>query len=114
MSNQNSFVDAWLNVAAEAHNTAKSKGFWEQGENRNISEMIMLVVTELAEAVEGLRKGNPQDDKINTYTAVEAELADAVIRIMDMSYAFGWRIPQAIEAKLEYNKSRGYKHGKEF
>jgi NTP pyrophosphatase (non-canonical NTP hydrolase) len=76
--------------------------------------MIMLMVTELAEAVEALRAGNPPDDKIPEFSGVEAELADAVIRIMDFGHARGHRVAQAIEAKMKYNTGRPYKHGKEF
>jgi len=108
------FVRGWIGTATEAHDIAKRKGFWEQGAKRNDSEMIMLTVTELAEAVEALRRGNPPDEKLPDFTQVETELADAVIRIMDQAQARGWRVAQAVEAKLRYNATRGYKHGKEF
>lgn len=108
------FVRGWINQAADIHHTAKEKGFWEDGEERNDSEMIMLMVTELAEAVEGLREGNPPDDKVPEFSAVEAELADAVIRIMDYGHARGFRVAQAIEAKSRFNTTRPYKHNKEF
>lgn len=108
------FVRGWIATAADSHYNAKAKGFWEPGTERNDSEMIMLVVTELAEAVEGLRHGNPPDDKIPEFTAAEAEFADAIIRMMDQAHARGWRVAQAIEAKMKFNKTRGYKHGKTF
>ncbi len=108
------FVRGWISTAADSHQTAKDKGFWEPGVERNDSEMIMLVVTELAEAVEGLRHGNPPDDKVPEFTAVEAEFADAIIRMMDQAHARGWRVAQAIEAKMKFNATRAYKHGKEF
>jgi NTP pyrophosphatase (non-canonical NTP hydrolase) len=108
------FVRGWISTAADSHQIAKEKGFWESGTERNDSEMIMLVVTELAEAVEGLRHGNPPDDKVPEFTAAEAEFADAVIRMMDQAHARGWRVAQAVEAKMKFNKGRGYKHGKAF
>ena len=108
------FVRGWISTAADSHHNAKSKGFWEPGVERNDSEMIMLVVTELAEAVEGLRHGNPPDDKVPEFTAVEAEFADAIIRMMDQAHARGWRVAQAIEAKMKFNATRAHKHGKAF
>ena len=87
------FVRGWISTAADSHHNAKSKGFWEPGVERNDSEMIMLVVTELAEAVEGLRHGNPPDDKVPEFSAAEAEFADAIIRMMDQAHARGWRRP---------------------
>lgn len=108
------FVRGWISTAADSHQNAKEKGFWEPGTERNDSEMIMLVVTELAEAVEGLRHGNPPDDKVPEFSAAEAEFADAIIRMMDQAHARGWRVAQAIEAKMKFNKGRAHKHGKEF
>jgi NTP pyrophosphatase (non-canonical NTP hydrolase) len=74
----------------------------------------MLIVTELAEAVEALRKGNPTSDKIKDFTLVEEELADAVIRLLDLSGGRKWDIVGAMMAKMSYNANRPYKHGKTF
>lgn len=107
--------EAIHDAAAEVHAWARRKGFWDDGvPNRNKSEMLMLMVTELAETCEGLRHGNPCDDKIPEFTAEEAELADCVIRIMDYSAAFDLRLGEAITAKMAYNDGRPYKHGKRF
>ena len=108
------FVRGWLNTASDVHHTAKEKGFWEDGEERNNGEMLCLIHSEISEALEALRKNNPTDNKLPTFSSVETELADAVIRIMDLAHARGWRVAQAIEAKMQYNSGRPYKHGKEF
>ena len=81
---------------------------------RNISELLMLIVTEIAEACEGLRHGNPASNHIPKFSLVEEELADAIIRIADLSEAYGYRIEKAILAKLKFNKTRQIKHGKKF
>ena len=111
---QSQFVRQWNAQASRVHATAKEKGFWEDGVERNDGEMIALVHSELSEALEALRKGNKPDDKLPEFFGTETEFADAVIRIMDHCHARGWRVAEAIEAKMAFNTGRPYKHGKEF
>lgn len=103
------FYIVFNEMAKAVHENAKAHGWWEQ--DRNDGEMLMLMVTELAEACEAIRHGNPPDDKIPAFNGAVAELADTVIRIMDMAVARGWPIGEAIVAKHEMNASRPYKHG---
>lgn len=106
------FVNEFDKVSEQAYKVNKANGWWDW--ERNDGELIALMHSELSEALEGLRK-NKQSDKIGGFLSVEEELADAIIRIMDMAVARGYRVAQAIEEKIEYNKTRGYKHGgKEF
>ena len=113
----------------ESHKTAKDKGFWseqfyeigtpkiivaEQPKKRNNSELLMLIVTELGEACEALRHGNPPSEHIPEFNAVEEELADCMIRIADMAEARGYKLEEALEAKLLFNKGRERLHGKQF
>lgn len=67
--------------------------------------------SELSEALEALRHGNPPDNHIPEFSGVEAEYADTIIRIMDMAAAKGYRVAEALIAKVEYNKTRPYMHG---
>lgn len=92
-------------------NDNAKKGFWDG--QRNKGEMMMLIVSEVAEMLEAIRKPEPQmSAKIPMFSEEEEELADAAIRIFD--YAAGWnlRLGEAIIAKLEYNRTRPFKHGK--
>lgn len=66
---------------------------------------IALVHSELSEALEGQRKGM-QDEKLPHRLAAEVELADAVIRICDLSGIMGYDLGGAIEEKLAYNQQR--------
>ena len=82
--------------------------------DRNDSELLMLQVTEIAEACEGLRHGNPPSEHIPDFTALEEEQADAVIRFLDMAAARNCRIGLAVIAKMAFNYTRPRKHGKRF
>ncbi len=72
---------------------------------RNVGEMLMLCVSELAEAMEGHRKGLP-DDKLPHRPMLEVELADCVIRICDMAAGLGLDLGGALVEKLAYNQTR--------
>jgi hypothetical protein len=73
--------------------------------DRNKGEMLMLMVSEIAEAMEGERK-NLMDDHLPHRRMAEVELADAVIRIADYCGRFGYDLGGAVMEKLEYNKHR--------
>jgi len=72
---------------------------------RNHGEQFMLIVSEIAEAMEGKRK-NLQDDKLPHRKMVEVEIADALIRIFDYCGGHGLDIGGAFEEKMAYNKNR--------
>lgn len=101
-------------LMAQAHKHTLAAGFCGNPDCRNQAELIALVHSELSEALEALRYRNPPDDKIPEFSGCEAELADAVIRICDLAAGQGYRLAEAIVAKLKFNSTREFKHGKQF
>ena len=91
-------------LSYEAHEIALEKGWW--GVERSIAECLMLIVTELAEACEADRKGN--------YENFKEEIADVYIRLGDLCGHLGIDIEKEIIKKMEFNKTRPYKHGKKY
>lgn len=84
------------------HRIAKEKGFWDK--ERNVGEALMLIVTELAEAMEAHRV----QDEAN----FKEEIADAFIRLLDLCGGFNIDVEEEIYRKSLKNKNRPYKHGK--
>ena len=84
----------------------------------------MLVTSELGEAMEAHRKGNftpdlfkgsshtPSAFKEHIKDTFEDEIADAVIRLLDLSAGLGIDLEWHIRSKVQYNESRQKLHGK--
>jgi NTP pyrophosphatase (non-canonical NTP hydrolase) len=89
-------------LSQTCHNIAREKGFWD--EKRNIGEALMLIVTEIAEAMEAYRKEDQENFR--------EELADTFIRLLDLCGGLGIDIEEEIDKKSTHNKKRPYKHGK--
>lgn len=100
------------------HTLAAHSGWWldtETGEDVRtwpkrfmdlwISAKLMLCVTELAEAMEGHRKGR-MDDHLPHRSMLEVELADTIIRILDLGGGLYLDIAGAVIEKLAYNQQR--------
>jgi NTP pyrophosphatase (non-canonical NTP hydrolase) len=89
----------------ECHRIAQEKGWWQ--DQRNEGELIALMHSELSEALEAMRNHGSDE-------AIAEELADCCIRIFDYCGANGIDLEKALLKKIEYNKTRPYRHGKRF
>jgi hypothetical protein len=80
------------------------------------AEKQMLELTEKTELTEAARKGlsKSPSDHIPEFTFEEEENADEIIRILDKCGRRGLRVGEALIAKLDYNASRPFRHGKKF
>jgi hypothetical protein len=100
---------AVLNELAKEVHTANKKWWINPATGdpieRNRAEMLMLIVSEIAEAMEGERK-NLMDDKLPHRPMAEVELADAVIRIFDYASGLGYDLGGAYVEKMAYNAVR--------
>ena len=127
------------NLATDIYEANKAKGFWDK--ERNVGEMLMLIVTELAEAMEAHRgRSNKlqkakflnsiQDIELSGYETtsemfkehfeeyikdtLEDEIADSLIRILDLCGGLNIDIDFHVENKLKYNSMREKLHGKKY
>ena len=116
-------VDISRNAIAHGFYDDEQKRYFECGPDGDFVQVdlsnyfkgnrIALQHSELSEGLEGIRKPHP-DQHCPEFTNVEIELADTVIRILDMAEFYKLRVIEAIIAKHNFNKSRPYKHGKAF
>lgn len=69
----------------------------------NMLGKLMLVVTELAEAAEDVRH--------ERWEHFGEEIADAMIRLMDIGHSLGYDLEKEITRKMEINRGRPHLHG---
>jgi NTP pyrophosphatase (non-canonical NTP hydrolase) len=102
----------------EIHSLAREKGWYDSQEGRKPLEMLALIMSEIGEAVEEVRKDNtPYSVDFteglgnNKPEGEFVELADAIIRILDYAEYRGVDMAEVIRLKHEFNKTRSYRHG---
>lgn len=125
-------------LAKEVHENAVAHGWWEKPPT--LPEALCLIHSELSEALEEYREGNPlvygtcalaaEDcrfsgvcDKVGQPGAeggvegpckpegIAVELADVILRTLDLMAALGVDVDGVVMAKHRYNLGREYMHG---
>lgn len=120
-------------LSKEVHANAQSKGFFD--DKKNIGEMLCLIHSEVSEALESDRNeqyasmtetlwddmNRDLDDDYFKHAfkeyckdTFEDELADIMIRVMDLAAFKGVDLERHIKAKMRYNALRPHKHGKKY
>ena len=101
-------------LQVEVYQSAVDRGF-HSGDN-NVWKMLGNIHGEVSEAWEEARK--PEFDPTHVYYSRKAkpegfptELADIVIRVLDTAEAFGIDLEAAIMEKMDFNKTRPFRHG---
>lgn len=101
-----------MQFASSCYSFNVNQGWWTDIEtkaplNKNRKEIVSLIVSEVFEALDAERKPGMKDKKLTERGAVEVEMADAVIRIMDYSgrYQMDFFSPYLKELSKEKGKT---------
>jgi NTP pyrophosphatase (non-canonical NTP hydrolase) len=95
-------------LAEDCHKYAVGQGFWDirHLETLIIPAKLMLVVSEVVEAMEADRKNDMEN--------MGEELADIIIRVADLAGRLGIDLDVEIEKKMAFNRTRPKMHGKAY
>jgi NTP pyrophosphatase (non-canonical NTP hydrolase) len=103
-------------LARECYEISKDHGFWDHrrtGYNKDeflnpsiYPEKLALIHSEISEMLDALRDGDHAHE--------EEEATDVLIRLLDYAAERKFDMDKAVMAKMEKNRNRPYKHGRQF
>src|SRR5262245_238949 len=85
-------------LARQAQACATERGWYDR--DYTLAELLRLAVSELSECLEADRQGNPPSEKIPPHSQIEEELADALIRLLNLAHHHKIDIGAAVLAKM--------------
>lgn len=119
----------------ECFQNSKDHGFHDPP-GKSVGDDLMLMVSELAEALEDFRKNHAPNEywyempdgtitqtadrdptrnpgtMLNKPCGIPSEIADVIIRAFDFCGKYNIDIDKAVTEKMAYNRNRTFKHGK--
>ena len=120
-------------LAVKIFENAKKKGWYDDGKGQNIGERIALIHSECSEALEADREdrycevislgsiaslegvGDSEEFErffeLKIKDTFEDEMADIIIRVLDMCALKEIDIESHLQAKMRYNELRPKQHG---
>ena len=125
--NERLFIEMFTIIQNKAHSTAVEKGFhnllsrlkddlgpkdYTEVKDIFIIKQLGLMCEEIGEAMSAVRHHNANDDKLTNRLGIEVEMADCIIRIMDLAGLLKLDVAGAIIEKMAFNDKRPYLHGK--
>jgi NTP pyrophosphatase (non-canonical NTP hydrolase) len=102
-------TDSFHTMQLAAWENSEAHGFHGPNEDGHVStpaERLMLIVDECCEALRALREPGPMDT-----AHFGEELADIVIRTMDLAHSAGIDLGCEVVAKHNMNRRRPLRHG---